>query len=61
MRDTAVLISDKQTTIQIDLILQDKPNHTTYGHSQESHMATFHESAARITPTAAFAPGSILP
>src|SRR5438034_4498796 len=25
--------------------LQGKPNHTTYGHSQESHMATFHKQS----------------
>src|SRR6266498_1963210 len=46
-----MLISDKQTTIRIDLILQDKPNHTTYGHSQESHMSTFHELTPKSSPS----------
>src|SRR6266498_5932157 len=42
--DTAVLISDKQTAIRIDLILQGKPNHTTYGHSRSPTWLPFTSS-----------------
>ena len=41
--DTAVLITDKQTTIRIDLTLQGGPNTHDIRAPQGSRMATFHK------------------